>query len=74
MFNLLQLMKTIFAVTNGHYLGATLDRDGLCPGRFYVTHSGRVIMAGEVGVVDIPPEEVLRKGRLNPGMMPLVDF
>lgn len=63
-----------FAVTDGHYLGATLDRNGLRPGRFYVTHSGRVIMASEVGVVDIPPEDVARKGRLNPGMMLLVDF
>lgn len=63
-----------FAVTDGRYLGATLDRNGLRPGRFYITHSGRVIMASEVGVVDIPPEDVLRKGRLNPGMMLLVDF
>ena len=67
-------MKNLFAVTDGRYLGATLDRNGLRPGRFYVTHSGRVIMASEVGVVDIPPEDVLRKGRLNPGMMLLVDF
>lgn len=62
------------AVTDGRYLGATLDRNGLRPGRFYVTHSGRVVMASEVGVVDIPPEDVSRKGRLNPGMMLLVDF
>lgn len=51
-----------------------MDRNGLRPGRFYITHSGRVIMASEVGVVDIPPEDVSRKGRLNPGMMLLVDF
>lgn len=51
-----------------------MDRNGLRPGRFYVTHSGRVIMASEVGVVDIAPEDVCRKGRLNPGMMLLVDF
>lgn len=63
-----------FVVTDGRYLGATLDRNGLRPGRFYVTHSGRVIMASEVGVVDIAPEDVSRKGRLNPGMMLLVDF
>lgn len=68
------LISLLFAVTDGRYLGATLDRNGLRPGRFYVTHSGRVIMASEVGVVDIPPEDVLRKGRLNPGMMLLVDF
>ncbi|OVA11317.1 Class II glutamine amidotransferase domain [Macleaya cordata] len=64
----------LISFTDGRYLGATLDRNGLRPGRFYVTHSGRVIMASEVGVVDIPPEEVCRKGRLNPGMMLLVDF
>lgn len=64
----------MFVVTDGRYLGATLDRNGLRPGRFYVTHSGRVIMASEVGVVDIAPEDVSRKGRLNPGMMLLVDF
>ncbi|KAM0893640.1 hypothetical protein ACQ4PT_024988 [Festuca glaucescens] len=61
-------------VTDGRYLGATLDCNGLRPGRFYVTHSGRVVMGSEVGVVDIPAEDVLRKGRLNPGMMLLVDF
>ncbi|KAI4307123.1 hypothetical protein L6164_030342 [Bauhinia variegata] len=64
----------LISFTDGHYLGATLDRNGLRPGRFYVTHSGRVVMASEVGVVDIPPEDVSRKGRLNPGMMLLVDF
>ncbi|KAF7830769.1 glutamate synthase [NADH], amyloplastic isoform X3 [Senna tora] len=64
----------LISFTDGHYLGATLDRNGLRPGRFYVTHSGRVIMASEVGVVDVPPEDVHRKGRLNPGMMLLVDF
>jgi len=72
---ILNLVLTyIIAVTDGHYLGATLDRNGLRPGRFYVTHSGRVVMASEVGVVDIPLEDVCRKGRLNPGMMLLVDF
>ncbi|XP_038708961.1 glutamate synthase 1 [NADH], chloroplastic-like isoform X2 [Tripterygium wilfordii] len=64
----------LISFTDGRYLGATLDRNGLRPGRFYITHSGRVIMASEVGVVDIAPEDVLRKGRLNPGMMLLVDF
>ncbi|URE31654.1 Glutamate synthase [Musa troglodytarum] len=64
----------LISFTDGRYLGATLDRNGLRPGRFYITHSGLVIMASEVGVVDIPPEEVARKGRLNPGMMLLVDF
>ncbi|KAF0926247.1 hypothetical protein E2562_022075 [Oryza meyeriana var. granulata] len=64
----------LISFTDGRYLGATLDRNGLRPGRFYVTYSGRVIMASEVGVVDVPPEDVSRKGRLNPGMMLLVDF
>ncbi|KAJ8772038.1 hypothetical protein K2173_027215 [Erythroxylum novogranatense] len=64
----------LISFTDGRYLGATLDRNGLRPGRFYVTRSGRVIMASEVGVVDIPPEDVLSKRRLNPGMMLLVDF
>ncbi|XP_022890356.1 glutamate synthase 1 [NADH], chloroplastic isoform X1 [Olea europaea var. sylvestris] len=64
----------LVSFTDGRYLGATLDRNGLRPGRFYITHSGRVIMASEVGVVDIPPEDVSKKGRLNPGMMLLVDF
>ncbi|VFQ99224.1 unnamed protein product [Cuscuta campestris] len=64
----------LIAFTDGRYLGATLDRNGLRPGRFYVTHSGRVVMASEVGVVDVAPEDVCRKGRLNPGMMLLVDF
>lgn len=64
----------LISFTDGHYLGATLDRNGLRPGRYYVTHSGRVIMASEVGVVDVPPEDVAKKGRLNPGMMLLVDF
>ncbi|XP_021729069.1 glutamate synthase 1 [NADH], chloroplastic-like isoform X3 [Chenopodium quinoa] len=64
----------LITFTDGRYLGATLDRNGLRPGRFYITHSGRVIMASEVGVVDISPEDVSKKGRLNPGMMLLVDF
>ncbi|KAL5999002.1 glutamate synthase [NADH] [Asimina triloba] len=64
----------LISFTDGRYLGATLDRNGLRPGRFYITNSGRVIMASEVGVVDIPPEDVRQKGRLNPGMMLLVDF
>ncbi|WOL01487.1 hypothetical protein Cni_G10203 [Canna indica] len=64
----------LISFTDGRYLGATLDRNGLRPGRFYITHTGLVIMASEVGVVDIPPEDVAKKGRLNPGMMLLVDF
>ncbi|XP_078168767.1 NADH-dependent glutamate synthase 1 isoform X1 [Carex rostrata] len=64
----------LISFTDGRYLGATLDRNGLRPGRFYITHSDRVIMASEVGVVDVDPADVAKKGRLNPGMMLLVDF
>ncbi|TWT74426.1 Ferredoxin-dependent glutamate synthase 1 [Posidoniimonas polymericola] len=60
--------------TDGKYIGATLDRNGLRPSRYYVTHDDRVIMASEVGVVDIDPKNVKEKGRLQPGRMFLVDF
>ncbi|MEM1304809.1 MAG: glutamate synthase central domain-containing protein, partial [Planctomycetota bacterium] len=60
--------------TDGRYIGATLDRNGLRPSRYYVTHDDRVIMASEVGVVDIDPRQVREKGRLQPGRMFLVDF
>lgn len=60
--------------TDGHYIGATLDRNGLRPSRYYVTKDDRVIMASEVGVLDIQPDNVLLKGRLQPGKMFLVDF
>jgi glutamate synthase (NADPH/NADH) large chain len=60
--------------TDGKMIGACLDRNGLRPSRYYVTHDDRVIMASEVGVVDIEPDNVKRKGRLEPGRMFLVDF
>lgn len=60
--------------TDGHYIGATLDRNGLRPSRYYVTKDDRVVMASEVGVLDIEPENVAYKGRLQPGRMFLVDF
>jgi glutamate synthase (NADPH/NADH) large chain len=60
--------------TDGHYIGACLDRNGLRPSRYYVTHDDRVIMASEVGVLDIDPANVKVKGRLQPGKMFLVDF
>ncbi len=60
--------------TDGHYIGATLDRNGLRPSRYYVTHDDRVIMASEVGVLPVEPDNVLYKGRLQPGRMFLVDF
>ncbi|MFP4372786.1 MAG: glutamate synthase large subunit [Spirochaetaceae bacterium] len=60
--------------TDGRVMGALLDRNGLRPSRYYVTEDDMVIMASEVGVLDIPPEKVKLKGRLQPGRMFLVDF
>ncbi|PHR94743.1 MAG: glutamate synthase large subunit [Blastopirellula sp.] len=60
--------------TDGHYIGAVLDRNGLRPSRYYITHDDRVIMASEVGVLPIDPKLVKSKGRLQPGRMFLVDF
>ncbi|MFN3193424.1 MAG: glutamate synthase large subunit [Aureliella sp.] len=60
--------------TDGHYIGAVLDRNGLRPSRYYITHDDRVIMASEVGALPIEPENVKAKGRLQPGQMFLVDF
>jgi glutamate synthase (NADPH) large chain len=61
------------AFTDGRVIGATLDRNGLRPGRYVVTHDGLVVMASEAGVLDISPEQVKSKGRLQPGKMFLVD-
>lgn len=61
------------AFTDGTKIGATLDRNGLRPGRFVITKDGKVVMASEVGVLDIAPEDVLQKGRLAPGKMFIVD-
>ncbi|MFG0288930.1 MAG: glutamate synthase large subunit [Rhodopirellula sp. JB044] len=60
--------------TDGKYIGATLDRNGLRPSRYYITHDDRVIMASEVGVLPVDPSIVREKGRLQPGKMFLVDF
>lgn len=59
--------------TDGSLVGATLDRNGLRPGRFLVTDDGLVVLASEIGVLDIDPARVVRKGRLRPGTMFLVD-
>ena len=61
------------AFTDGTIIGAVLDRNGLRPSRFWVTDDGMVVMASEVGVLDIPPEKVVQRGRLQPGRMFLVD-
>jgi glutamate synthase (NADPH/NADH) large chain len=60
--------------TDGHQVGAVLDRNGLRPSRFWVTKDGLVVLASEVGVLDIPAENIARKGRLQPGKMFLVDI
>jgi glutamate synthase (NADPH/NADH) large chain len=61
------------AFTDGTVIGAVLDRNGLRPSRYYVTKDDLVIMASEVGVLDIPPENILIKERLHPGRIFLVD-
>jgi glutamate synthase (NADPH/NADH) large chain len=60
--------------TDGKAIGAVLDRNGLRPSRFWVTKDDRVIMASEVGALDVAPEDVVRKGRLEPGKMFLIDL
>src|SRR4051794_22293027 len=62
------------AFTDGKNIGAVLDRNGLRPSRYIVTKDDRVIMASEVGALPIAPENVLKKGRLEPGKMFLVDL
>jgi glutamate synthase (NADPH) large chain len=61
------------AFTDGTVIGAVLDRNGLRPSRYYVTSDGLVIMASEVGVLDIPPEQIAVKERLHPGKIFLID-
>ncbi len=59
--------------SDGDVMGAVLDRNGLRPSRYYITKDGRMILSSEVGVLDIPADEVVRKDRLRPGKMLLVD-
>ena len=59
--------------SDGDILGATLDRNGLRPCRYYITDDGRLILASEVGVLDIAPEHIVKKSRLEPGRILLVD-
>ncbi len=59
--------------SDGDLVGATLDRNGLRPSRYYITDDNRLILASEVGVLDIAPEHVVKKGRLEPGKILLVD-
>ncbi|MHC5034303.1 MAG: glutamate synthase large subunit, partial [Planctomycetota bacterium] len=60
--------------TDGRYIGATLDRNGLRPARYAITRDGYVVLASETGVLEIAPERLLRRGRLQPGKMLLVDL
>jgi glutamate synthase (ferredoxin) len=61
------------AFTDGFKVGAVLDRNGLRPSRYYVTKDDTVIMGSEVGVLDVPADMILKKGRLQPGRMFLID-
>ncbi|XP_015429364.1 PREDICTED: putative glutamate synthase [NADPH] isoform X2 [Dufourea novaeangliae] len=63
----------LLTFTDGRYVGAILDRNGLRPSRFYVTKDNMMVMASEVGVYDTPPSNVILKSRLKPGRMLLVD-
>ncbi len=60
-------------LTDGTVIGAVLDRNGLRPSRFWVTDDDIVVMASEVGVIDVDPATVVKKGRLQPGKMFLID-
>ncbi|GAC1493371.1 MAG: glutamate synthase large subunit [Pseudarthrobacter sp.] len=59
--------------TDGNLVGATLDRNGLRPGRYWITEDGLIVFASEVGVIDVEPSKVVKKGRVSPGKMFLVD-
>ena len=60
--------------TDGSRIGATLDRNGLRPLRYYITRSGRVVMASEAGALPVHPKDILEKGRITPGKMMLIDL
>src|SRR6201996_2675202 len=66
-------VPALIAFTDGTVIGAVLDRNGLRPGRYWVTEDGLVILASEVGVLDIDPASVVRRGRLQPGRIFLAD-
>ncbi|MCL6589095.1 MAG: glutamate synthase large subunit [Firmicutes bacterium] len=61
------------AFSDGSIVGAVLDRNGLRPARYYITGDGLVVLSSEVGVIEFPPEQIVEKGRLQPGKMLLID-
>ncbi|KAL8877943.1 MAG: hypothetical protein Q9198_004145, partial [Flavoplaca austrocitrina] len=63
----------LFTFSDGRYCGANLDRNGLRPCRYYVTADDRIVCASEVGTIQLDPENIVQKGRLQPGKMLLVD-
>ncbi|WP_262926657.1 glutamate synthase large subunit [Alkalibacillus aidingensis] len=65
---------TAIAYTDGKKIGASIDRNGLRPARYYLTDDRRIIYSSEVGVLDVEPERVVEKGRLGPGDMLLIDL
>ncbi len=62
------------AFTDGKFIGATLDRNGLRPARYFITDDDLIVMSSEMGVLDIPQEKIIKKWRLQPGKMLLVDL
>ncbi|HEY7892909.1 MAG TPA: glutamate synthase large subunit [Solirubrobacteraceae bacterium] len=62
------------AFTDGRVIGATLDRNGLRPGRWVITKDGHVVLGSEIGLLDVPTEEIERLGRLQPGKLFLIDL
>ncbi|MGM7701418.1 glutamate synthase large subunit [Pseudalkalibacillus sp. Hm43] len=65
---------TALAYTNGKQIGASIDRNGLRPARYYLTDDNTIIFSSEVGVLDVEPDKVVKKGRLAPGEMILIDL
>ena len=61
------------AFTDGTVVGASLDRNGFRPSRYYITNDDMLVLASETGVLDIPPDRVVYKGRLQPGRILLID-
>jgi glutamate synthase domain-containing protein 2/glutamate synthase domain-containing protein 1/glutamate synthase domain-containing protein 3 len=64
----------VIAATDGHVIGATLDRNGLRPGRWMETRDGHVVLASETGALPVAESEIVRKGRLHPGKLFIVDL